>query len=203
MARYLDAVRSTLLFAKGVLLVKGDAEQIMIPAMLRAVFGLSPDELGFSVISMSSAFFDHIAVVFAEDRIRRPCAIVTDADEPLIDLPENAEDDTGEQAHARAAQLAGEARTRSLQLLARANPWIECFLAKHTFEVDFIGATNDRETVRALDTIYADAAAKSRSKKRLESADLRVAGREILRLATKVERERLPGGFGPAFLFNF
>ena len=31
--RYLDAVRSTLLFAKGVMLVEGDAELVMIPAM--------------------------------------------------------------------------------------------------------------------------------------------------------------------------
>jgi len=40
--RYLDAVRSTLLFAKGVILVEGQAELVMIPAMLKAVLGLSP-----------------------------------------------------------------------------------------------------------------------------------------------------------------
>ena len=50
-------------------MVEGDAEQIMIPAMLRAVFGVTPDELGFSVIPMSSAFFDHVAVIFADDDI--------------------------------------------------------------------------------------------------------------------------------------
>lgn len=35
--RYLDAVRSTLLFAKGVILVEGDAEQILIPTMVKEV----------------------------------------------------------------------------------------------------------------------------------------------------------------------
>ena len=66
--RYLDAVRSTLLFAKGVLLVEGDTEQVMIAALLKAAFGCSTDELGFSVISMSAAFFEHVAVIFAENR---------------------------------------------------------------------------------------------------------------------------------------
>lgn len=185
-ARYLDAIRSTLLFAKGVLLVEGDAEQIVIPAMLCAVFGLSPDELGFSVISMSCTFFDHVAVVFAEDRIRRPCAIVTDRDEALMGIAENADDDTKEQAHARAAEAAGLARTQGLRRFVRNNTWIDCFFAKHTFEVEFIGANNAREAVRTLDGIYEDGAAKARSKTRLEADDLKVAGGEILRLANKM-----------------
>jgi putative ATP-dependent endonuclease of OLD family len=159
-ARHLDAVRSTLLFAKGVLLVEGDAEQIMIPAMLAAVFGLSPAELGFSVISMSCTFFEHVAVVFAEDRIRRPCAIVTDVDEALMDIPENVHDDTKEQAHA--AEAAGLTRMLGLQHFAENNRWIDCFFGKHTFEVDFINASNAREVVRMLDGIYADGAAKTR-----------------------------------------
>ena len=46
------------MFAKGVVLVEGDAELILVPAMLRSVFGVTPDELGFSVISVSSAVFE-------------------------------------------------------------------------------------------------------------------------------------------------
>lgn len=134
--RYLDETRSTLLFAKGVLLVEGDAEQIMIPAMLRAVFGVSPDELGFSVIAMGSAFFEHVAVIFANDRIRRPCAIVTDLDEALIDLPGDPDGDNKEQAHARAAENAGKIRLQGLQQLTKDNPWIQTFFANYTFEVD-------------------------------------------------------------------
>ena len=102
--RYLDAVRSTVLFAKGVVLVEGDAEQIMIPAMLRAIFGLSQDELGFSVISVDAAFFERLAVLFGEERMKRTCAIVTDLDRALIDLPTALGSDTDEQKHARAAE---------------------------------------------------------------------------------------------------
>ena len=181
--RYLDAVRSTLLFAKGVLLVEGDAEQIMISAMLRAVFGVTPDELGFSVIAMGSAFFKHVAIIFADDRIQRPCAIATDLDKALIDLPESAKDDTKEQAHARAAEKSGESRRQSLQKLANGNPWIHVFFANHTFEVNFIGASNDWEVVQTLDDIYAQLAVKERSKEKLESNALKTSGMEILRLA--------------------
>ncbi len=184
--RYLDAVRSTLLFAKGVLLIEGDAEQIMIPAMLRAVFGVTPDELGFSVIAMSSAFFEHVAVIFADARIQRPCAIVTDLDKAHIGLPECAEDDTKEQAHARAAEKAGESRYQSLQKFTNGNSWIQAFFAYHTFEVDFIRAGNSSGAVQTLDVIYKTPTNKDQSKTKLESADLQISGLEILRLANKL-----------------
>lgn len=184
--RYLDAIRSTLLFAKGVLLVEGDAEQIMIPAMLRAVFGVTPDELGFSVIGMSSAFFEHVAVIFADDRIQRPCAIATDLDKALIDLPVSSENDTKDQAHARAAEESGKSRCQSLQELARGNRWIRTFFADRTFEVDFIGAGNSSEVVQTLDGIYTKATSKSRSQAKLDSDNLQQSGRETLRLAEKL-----------------
>ena len=184
--RYLDAIRSTLLFAKGVLLVEGDAEQIMIPAMLRAVFGVTPDELGFSVIPMSSAFFDHVAVIFADDRIQRPCAITTDLDKALIDLPDNPEDDTKDQTHARTAEKSGEFRYQRLQELSNGNPWLRAFFANHTFEIEFISAGNSWEVVQALNNIYKGADRKKRSKERVESDDSQASGKEILRLAEKL-----------------
>lgn len=184
--RYLDAVRSTLLFAKGVLLVEGDAEQVMIPAMLRAVFGVSPDELGFSVVAMDSAFFGHVAVIFADDRIRRPCAIVTDLDAALIDLPDNPQNDNPAQAHARAAVEAGRYRLEGLAALADGNPWVDTFMADHTFEVDFVGAGNAWEVTQILGEIYTQRAARERSETTLKSRNLVESGQEILRLAEKV-----------------
>ena len=37
--RYLDAIRSNLLFAKSVILVEGDAEEILIPILIKKVLG--------------------------------------------------------------------------------------------------------------------------------------------------------------------
>lgn len=133
----MDAVRSTLLFAKGVLLVEGDTEQVMIAAMLKAAFGCSTDELGFSVISMSAAFFEHVAVIFAENRMHRPCAIVTDRDNALVNLPPDPKADSAEQAHARAAQATGKLRVEALEAMIGTNAWIKAFLANYTFEGRF------------------------------------------------------------------
>jgi len=183
--RYLDAVRSTVLFAKGVVLVEGAAEQIMIPAMLRSIFGVSQDELGFSVISADAAFFEHMAVIFGEERIKRPCAIVTDLDAALIDLPVDPGKDTDKQKHARAAEKAGKERKDTLDKSAQANKWIQAFYADHTFEPDFIQTGNAPEVVRALDSIYDNDQAKAVSTARLESDDQRTSALEILRLAKK------------------
>jgi putative ATP-dependent endonuclease of OLD family len=135
---------------------------------------------------MRSAFFEHMAVVFADDRIQRPCAIATDLDKALINLPERPEDDTKDQAHARAAEQSGESRHQSLRKLSNSNPWLRVFFADHTFEVEFISAGNSWEVVRALDNIYRDGGPKMRSTQRLESVEPQASGKEILRLAEKL-----------------
>lgn len=183
--RYLDAVRSTMLFAKGVLLVEGDAEQILIPAMLNAVFGLSPDQLGFSVVSMDSAFFEHISIVFADERIRRPCAIVTDRDASIFELPEDPDDNDDEQAHARAANTDGLKRKEKLEEVAKDNCWLAPFFADHTFEVDFVTAGNSHEIIETLPQIYSRERHINDCKDRLESRDVSIYGKEVLRLAKK------------------
>jgi putative ATP-dependent endonuclease of OLD family len=183
--RYLDAVRSTMLFAKGVILVEGDAEQIVIPAMLKSIFGLSPDQLGFSVISMSSAFFEHISIIFAEERIRRPCAVITDRDASIFELPEDPDNDSVEQAHARAADASGEARQEKLEEISSDNPWLKPFFADHTFEVDFVAAMNAHEVIQTLPDIYKKQANITRSEERLNSQDVEIYGKEVLRLADK------------------
>lgn len=209
--RYLDAVRSTLLFAKGVLLVEGEAELLLIPALLKAVFGMTPDELGFSIISMDSAFFEHIAVIFGEERIRRSCAVLTDLDQSLIELPEDDSKDDKQVAHARAAHVAGERRKERLNNFTKENFWLEAFYAEHTFEVDFIHAGNSYEVVLCLKDIFSQKAAKQRSKDNLESEDLTVSGLEILRLAEKcgkgwfallVSEKLIPATYIPLYILR-
>jgi len=155
----------------------------MVPAMIRAVFGLSPDEMGISVIAMDSAFFEHVAVVFHDDRIRRRCAIVTDLDLSLGELPENPQDDDEEQKHARASQKAGEKRRQSLEKFTQNNSWIRAFYATYTFEVDFLAVNNVREASETVDTIYKKPLNRKRLKASLESDDLSVSGNAILKLA--------------------
>ncbi|MDN4636475.1 AAA family ATPase [Bacillus sp. PsM16] len=134
--RYLDATRSNLLFAKGVILVEGDAELILIPTIFKKVFGLSLDEIGISIINMSSAFFQHVAKLFDNDRIQRKCAIITDLDLSIKKLPNDSNSDTDIQKKYRSSQNKGANRKVILDEFCSGNKWINPFYAKHTFEID-------------------------------------------------------------------
>lgn len=180
--RYLDAVRSTLLFAKGVILVEGDAEMIVIPTLVKKVFGISLDELGISLINMSAAVFSNLAIMFDEQRVARRCAIITDLDESIVDLPESADDDDDFQGHCRNSQEVGERRRDQLNDTYGNNDWVVAFYARYTFEVDFLLAKNSDVVVATLDSVFQQQAARDRSSTRLKDDDVAVAGREILRL---------------------
>ncbi|MDF1887247.1 ATP-dependent endonuclease, partial [Staphylococcus aureus] len=52
--RYLDVKRNGLLFSKGVILVEGDAEEILIPQIVKKLFGINLDELGIGLINVGS-----------------------------------------------------------------------------------------------------------------------------------------------------
>lgn len=183
--RYLDAVRSNLLFAKGVILVEGDTELILIPEMFKSVFGLSLDEIGVSIINMSSAVFDHIAKLFHDDRLHKKCSIITDSDQSLYSLPEDASEDTAELTKARNSEKSGTERKEKLDFFCKDNNWVHPFYAKHTFEVDFISKRNEYEIINTLNSIYKRDADKKSAKLKLESNSMEEKGKEVLRLAAK------------------
>ena len=184
--RYLDAVRSTLLFAKGIMIVEGDAEMILIPSMVKEVFGISLDELGVSLINMGSTVFQNIAKIFHETRVQRNCAIITDLDESIYELPEDSDDDDDDQKKSRNSQVAGEQRKEKLESFCEDNDFVNAFFADHTFEVDFLWNNNSWEVVKTLKDIYKTEGNIKKSTKCLESKTLAVAGKEVLRLAEKV-----------------
>lgn len=183
--RYLDAVRSDLLFAKGVFLVEGDAEQILIPEIFQKVFGLSLDEIGVSLINIGSTGFKNIARIFHQDRINRKCAIITDLDESFIKLPININDDSLEQRKARNSEESGKNRKVELDLFCKDNECINPFFANHTFEVDLIFESNSDVFVRTLADIYKQQANISISEEKLIDPDIEICGTEALRIADK------------------
>ena len=184
--RYLDAVRSNLLFAKSVVLVEGDAEEILIPILVKKVLGVSLDELGVSLINIRSTGFVNVAVLFHDRRIRKRCSIVTDLDAAFIDTDPDPSD---EKAVARAkkavdVQAAGISRKAALGEFSKDNPWVEPFFALHTFEVDFVAAGNSAKVVAVLNEVYKDGPTIAASKAELESSDVAAFGRRVLTMAT-------------------
>lgn len=184
--RYLNATRSTLLFAKGVILVEGEAELILIPALVKKVLGVSLDELGISLISMDSAFFEYISNLFHPERIRKHCAIITDLDTSIEPLPADEADDNKYQKSCRNSQKSGLIRKDKLDEHTKDNEYISAFYADHTFEVDFVGADNSIELKEVLPSIYQQQANIDKSTGLLKNGAVKIYGKEILRLADKV-----------------
>jgi putative ATP-dependent endonuclease of OLD family len=184
--RYLDAVRSNLLFAKSIILVEGDAEEILIPILIKKVLGVSLDELGISLINIRSTGFQNVAVLFHDDRIRKRCSIVTDLDKSIIDTAPVAGDAEGVLRRKRkyqGAQDKGVARKTLLEESFQENPWVSPFFAPHTFEVDFVAAGNARKVVGILPDIYTDAPTIATAKADLESTDIARYGQRTLTMA--------------------
>jgi putative ATP-dependent endonuclease of OLD family len=182
--RYLDAVRTNLLFAKGVILVEGDAEQIIIPELIRKVFGCSLDELGISLINIGSTGFKNIAVLFHEDRVKKRCAIVTDLDTSILQLPEDEDEDTPEERACRQSQKSGLSRRESLEEFCEENEWVKCFYGKYTFEVDFLRTGgNSYEVTETIKQAYRRQGDIDRISELIDDENVNVSGKEILRLA--------------------
>ncbi|MBS4086656.1 MAG: AAA family ATPase [Gammaproteobacteria bacterium] len=155
--RYLDAVRSNLLFAKSVVLVEGDAEEILIPILVKKVLGLSVDELGISVINIRSTGFKNVAVLFNDLRIRKRCAIVTDLDTTFFDVapqPADSEALANRKRKAIGSQKAGGERKVDLDAFIAGNPWLSVFYAPRTFEVELVLAGNREAFVQTVNSVY-------------------------------------------------
>lgn len=186
--RYLDAVRSNLLFAKSVLLVEGDAEEILIPILVKKALGLSVDELGISVINIRSTGFKNVAVLFHDTRIRKRCSIVTDLDTTFFDVEPNPNDPEALATRKRRAissQKAGAERKAHLDTFVTGNPWVHAFYATHTFEVDFVMAGNREAVVNTVPKVYKNTQHIDNAVNQLRSNERHLEGYRTLLMAER------------------
>lgn len=184
--RYLDAVRSNLLFAKSVVLVEGDAEEILIPILFKMVVGISLDELGVSLINIRSTGFKNVAVLFHDTRIRKRCSIITDLDTAIIDtnlVAGEPEELANYKKKSLNSQLVGATRKLDLDSFSAGNPWLFVSYATHTFEVDFIAAGNAAQVVSIVPLVYIDPKTKASATAELQSSEKAQYGKRVLTMA--------------------
>tara|TARA_R110002126_G_scaffold193556_1_gene341870 strand:+ start:1151 stop:3292 length:2142 start_codon:yes stop_codon:yes gene_type:complete len=186
--RYLDAIRTNLLFAKGVILVEGDAEEILIPQMVKKAYGVSLDELGISLINIRSTGFKNVAQLFHDNRIRRKCSILTDLDDAICDTTIiNGEADTIKKYKTKVenSKIKGQERKAILDEFEKDNDWIKTFYADYTFEVDFLYEENENEVCELIDEVYSDQATRDKSRLELKDDKVAVFGKRILTMANQ------------------
>lgn len=127
-ARYLDATRAELVFARKVVLVEGFAEQVLVPRMAAAL-GMDLDKLGISVCAIHGTHFS--SYVRFCNALRIPWALFTDGDVDKHGVS---------QGHRRAADLLAT-------LDVHGNPTDHgIFVGDTTFEYDLLTGNEDNLT---------------------------------------------------------
>lgn len=83
LSRFLDVTKSNLFFSKKIILVEGDAENLLIPTLAKIILGDTLESKGISVINVGSTAFLRYSRIFQrnDDRdIGVKVAIITDLD---------------------------------------------------------------------------------------------------------------------------
>ena len=120
--RYLDATKSTLLYARKVILVEGPAELFLIPKLVKQILDIDLDRYGISIIPIYGTHFDQYSKLFNTNALPKKCAIIADNDmqpEEVDCIEDNTDEDL----------LVNPPDPKELR-----NEYVEVFLCKTTFE---------------------------------------------------------------------
>jgi putative ATP-dependent endonuclease of OLD family len=132
--RYIDATRGELLFARGVILVEGMAEAILLPALAHRI-GVDLDEEGISVCAINGTHFT--PYVRFLDSLSIPWALITDMD-PGTRSPGDRR--TARIIHQLKTGKSKLPATADIANLAAQAKGAGCFVGDYTFEIDLFKA---------------------------------------------------------------
>ena len=110
--RFLDATKANLFFARGVLLVEGDAENLLIPALAKTI-NRPLHRYGVSIVNVGSTAFAHFVKIFhRQDNVLMgiKVALVTDMDV----RPQEWEEASGKASTVAQIEAAKSSRRQSL-----------------------------------------------------------------------------------------
>ncbi len=138
--RFLDVTKASLLFARGVVLVEGVAEQLLLPELARRV-GVNLREAGISIINVGGVSFAPFAALYSSERLPYRCSLISDGDPPSDSF--EFETEGGEPLLSATARKLKEGETDTMHV----------FLATKTFEWDLAFAGNWETLLEALHLI--------------------------------------------------
>ena len=85
--RFLDATKANMFFARGVIIVEGDAEELLLPAIAEAI-DRPLNKYGVSIVNVGSTAYKRYAKIFQRKEgpaFDIPVSIVTDMDIPVME----------------------------------------------------------------------------------------------------------------------
>jgi len=175
--RYLDATRGEILFARGVILVEGDAELYIVPAFAKAL-GTPLDQRGISVCSVQGTDFAPYAMLLGKGALDVPHVVITDGD------PFQKEGNICYRGPERAIKLIESERPNDvppLNGLLQKQQWGELYkkfggygiyLGVHTLEIDLANCGINEEMVAALKDLGAGKTRLSKFRTALSGGDM-------------------------------
>lgn len=178
--RYLDATRSTLLFANGVILVEGEAELYLIPRAVEKVMGRTLDEMGVSIVSVGGTNFLPFVRLFGGNCIPKSCSVISDLDTPWLDPTHAIAQGNASlrKSQERAHQLGV---TRETEIAAEGrSPYVKSFFAPTTFEVELHRTGNAQLLAEVASSQYKQTAKIQEVKNHITGNDLVAAYASLL-----------------------
>lgn len=165
--RYIDVNRGEMLFARGVILVEGDAERFLVPVLAKQQ-GYDLDELGISVCSVSGTNFEPYLILLGPEGLDMPVAALTDMDPrpPKSDGTERRPLGPQRVVNHMLVHLVAENTWKANdfdKLLAMAPKYGVCMNA-HTFEVDLFQSGLHEAFAEAMEDVSGSARARERMK---------------------------------------
>ena len=157
--RYLDVTNGEMLFGRAVILVEGDTELYLVPALAK-LRGVDFEQLGITVCSVGGTNFEPYVKLLSAEGLNVPFAVVTDGD------PDEDGDSTGvDRLRNLLSVIAGkddadDAEEDEVIALAKAHG---LFIGEHTFEIDLFKSGRENSMCQTLAELTKVAVAKTRA----------------------------------------
>ncbi len=145
--RMMDVTRASLYFARGILLVEGISEALLIPALAKRM-GYDLRQRHISVIPICGVAFDTFEKLLTPEGLNVPTSIVTDADPGVVRGDSWHEDFPA--PNAMGDGYAISERTQKLVEKHAGNTTIRVFHSKVTLEYDLAEANDGNAEVMAM-----------------------------------------------------
>jgi len=165
--RYIDVNRGELLFARGVILVEGDAEKFLVPVLAKHQ-GYDLDELGISVCSISGTNFYPYVVLVGPKGLNLPLAAFTDRDPRKPKGDGTARDPLGPSrvVNEMMSALLDESTWDATDFddILEMAPHYGVFMNSHTLEVDLFKSGLEDAFAEAMEAVGTNTSMKERMK---------------------------------------
>jgi putative ATP-dependent endonuclease of OLD family len=172
--RYIDVNRGELLFARGVILVEGDAERFLVPILAKNI-GCDLDELGISVCSISGTNFYPYLILIGPYGLNLPLAALTDYDPQKPKKNGTARNPLGPERVVNQMMSAMVDKetwdANEFDDLLKMAPDNGMFLNSYTFEVDLFKAGLAAEFVETMNALSTNTKMKERIQGWAEDTD--------------------------------